>query len=462
MDLEFEHLHQPDGWLSPGMVQVGPDGRISAVHQTAPAGWSPAERMRGFAVPGMPNLHSHAFQRALAGRTEHREGHDGGDDNLWTWRRAMYRFVARLGPDDLGAIAALAYLELVRGGFTAVGEFHYLHLDPDGGQYVDLATMAWSIVDAATEVGIGLTVMPVLYRHAGPGRAVAPEQLRFVLAADDVVEIAGRIRARPDPLIDAGIAPHSLRAVGPDEIADLVASWRSLDGGSVHIHVAERPEEVAEVEAAYGSPPIRLLLDRIGIDSAWCLVHATHGTADELAAVAASGATIALCPVTEATVADGLFPLVDYAANAGRWGIGTDSNYATEVAAELRSLELGQRLREGRRNPLVRATSGPFAHAGRVLFDAALSVGQNGLDQAVGAVEPGNRADIVILDGDGPILAGHGTSSVLDAWLLSGGTSPVRDVMIGGRWIVRDGHHPAEVAILDRYRRTMARLAESL
>jgi len=459
-DLEFEHLHRRDGWSSPGRLTIGEDGLITTIHDAEPQGWSPVERIGGFAVPGMPNLHSHAFQRALAGRTEHRSGRDDRNDNLWTWRAEMYRFVAHLGPDDLEAIAALAYLELVKGGFTAVGEFHYLHRDPDGAHYSDPAEMTWALVSAARDVGLPITVLPVLYRHAGPGRPPAPEQARFVLEVDEVVELARRVRADGAGQVWSGIAPHSLRAVEPDELRELRAAWRAAGGGPVHVHVAERPEEVAEVEAAHGLPPLRLLAETVGIDASWTLVHATHGAPDEHRAVALSGATVALCPMTEATVADGLFPLVRYADAGGRWGIGTDSHYTTDVSAELRMLELGQRLLEGRRNPLVRDPGGVGAHAGRVLFDASISAGAASLGQPVGMLEPGARADLVVLDSAASVLAGHGPTTALDAWILAGGgVSPVRDVMIAGRWVVRDGHHGSEDDIIERYRRTLRRLA---
>ncbi|HEU0237040.1 MAG TPA: formimidoylglutamate deiminase [Candidatus Limnocylindrales bacterium] len=461
-DLEFEHLHRPDGWSSPGRLTISEDGLVATIHDSEPPGWSPAERITGFAVPGMPNLHSHAFQRALAGRTEHRSGRDDRIDNLWTWRAEMYRFVGRLGPDDLEAIAALAYLELVMGGFTAVGEFHYLHRDPAGVRYADPAEMTWALVSAARDVGLPITVLPVLYRHAGPGKPAAPEQSRFVLEVDEVVEIATRVRAGNPGQAWSGIAPHSLRAVDPDELRELVVAWGAAGGGPIHVHVAERPEEVADVRAAHGVPPLRLLADTIGIDAGWTLVHATHGEPDEHGAVARSGATVALCPMTEATVADGLFPLVRYAGAGGRWGIGTDSHYTTDVSVELRMLELGQRLLEGRRNPLVTESAGPVAHAGRVLFDAALSAGEASLGQPVGAIKPGVRADLVVLDPTATVLAGHGPTTALDAWILSGGgASPVRDVMIAGRWVVRDGHHGSEDGIIERYRRTLRRLAET-
>ncbi len=454
--LEFEHLHQPDGWLSPAFVEVGANGMIESVGADPTPDWTADERVRGFTVPGMPNLHSHGFQRALAGRTESRTA-DADADNLWSWRELMYRFVGRLDPDDLRAITAQVYLELVQGGFTSVAEFHYLHLDQGGRRYTEPATMALAVVEAARDVGIGLTVLPVLYRHAGVGRPPIAAQERFVLEVDEVLEIGARVDALDDPLVATGLAPHSLRAASIAEIRELIGDPRGQDR-PIHIHIAERPEEVAEVSAALGAPPVRILAAEVGIGPRWCLVHATHIDESEMRDIAESGAVVGLCPTTEATVADGLFPLARFISSEGRWGVGTDSHYATDAALELRCLELGQRLADGRRNPIAEPT-GLWSHSGRALFDRALAGGQQAVGQNVGVLRSGSRADVVVLDADHPTLIGHGPSTALDAWLLSGGTtSPVRDVMVGGRWVMRDGDHPSVRPIRERYRATVRRL----
>lgn len=456
--LQVEHLHRPTGWASPGYLEIGHDGLITGVHAVAPVRWQPDEHVEGFVIPGIPDLHSHAFHRAIAGRTECRQ--PGGQDDLWTWRRAMYDFATKVGPDELRDIAAMVYLELLRGGSTQVGEFHYLHRDLGGRVLADPGTMAWALVDAASTVGIGLTLLPVLYRHGGIGAPLRPEQERFRLDVDEVVAVAAAARDRDDPLVTGGVAPHSLRATTTAEIRALLDAWRATGGGPVHIHVAERVEEVDECRARLGASPIRLLLDEVGLDRDWCLVHATHATTEELAGVAAAGSTVALCPMTEATLADGLFPLSAFTALGGRWGIGTDGHHTTDVATELRCLELGQRLREGRRN-VVAASDGIRRHTGRALLDAALGTDAS-MDPVVGApvgrIDVGARADLVVLDGRVPALAAHGPETVLDAWILSGGPSPVRHVMVGGRWRIRDGHHPAEDAVLARYRATLERM----
>jgi len=454
--LEVEHLHQPGGWASPGYLTIDEGGRIAQVTDVAPLGWQPDEHVRGFAIPGVPNLHSHAFHRALAGRTERRA--EGAHDDLWTWRQAMYRVAARVGPDELRDIAAMLYLELLQGGFTQVGEFHYLHRDLRGQTFADRGTMAWQLADAAAQVGIGLTLLPVLYQQGGVHEPLRPDQARFRLDLGDVVDIAVAARDRGNPLLGAGVAPHSLRAVTIEGIRELAAAWRATGGGPVHIHVAERIEEVAVCRDRLGASPVRLLLDQVGIDEAWCLVHATHADAPELHDVARVGASVAICPVTEATLADGLFPLPAYQDARGTWGIGTDGHHTTDAALELRMLELGQRLTVGRRN-VAAAAAGPRRQTGRALLDGALA-GAPWLGAPMGRIEAGARADLVVLDGSVPVLAAHGPDTVLDAWTMSGGPSPVRDVMVGGRWRIRDGHHPDEAAIRERYVATMHRMAE--
>ena len=452
--LQVEHLHRPGGWASPGYLTIE-RGRVIDVADVAPVAWQADEHVRGFAIPGVPNLHSHAFHRAIAGRTELRA--DGARDDLWTWRQAMYRFATQVGPDECRDIAAMLYLELLLGGFTQVGEFHYLHRDLRGRTFADRGTMAWQLVDAAAQVGIGLTLLPVLYQQGGVGEALRTDQARFRLDVTDVVDIAVAARRRGDPLLAAGVAPHSLRAVTIEGIRELADAWRATSGGPVHIHVAERIEEVAVCRDRLGASPVRLLLDRVGIDETWCLVHATHADERELREVATIGASVAICPVTEATLADGLFPLPAYQAARGTWGIGTDGHHTTDAALELRMLELGQRLAVGRRN-VVTADTGPRRRTGRALLDGALA-GAPRLDANVGRIEPGARADLVVLDGTSPTLAAHGPDTVLDAWTMSGGPSPIRDVMVGGRWRIRDGHHPDEAAIRERYAATMHRMS---
>ena len=456
---EVEHLHQPDGWLSPGYVEVGADGTILSVSATRPQG--AVERLAGYGVPGLSNLHSHAFQRALAGRTEFVTA-ARAEDNLWTWRKEMYRLVDRLTPEDYEAIAALVYLEMLHFGMTAVCEFHYVHHQPGGARYANPAEMSDRVIAAAARTGLGMTLLPVLYAHGGIGKPVEETQKRFVHPVDDYLALIETLRGRRarHANLRVGLALHSLRAVTPDEAREALAGMRAIDPQArLHIHVSETTHEVEEVKAGLGARPVQWLLDNVGLGPQWCLVHATHLDASEIAGAAASGAAAGICPLTEATMGDGFFPLVEWHAAGGAWGIGTDSHYSTATAEELRILECGKRLELRRRNVIARPRAGDGAvHSGRTLFDGALAGGEQCSAQGGGALVAGQRADLVMLDADSPVLLGHTTQTVLDAWILGGTRNPVRDVMVAGRWVIRDGRHPDEDRILDDYRAAMARL----
>lgn len=448
----IEHLYRPGGWLSPGFVTIA-NGRIAAVAATAPAG-APVERLRGFGVPGMHNLHSHAFQRALAGRTESVDSARASDD-LWTWRTEMYRLVDRLSPEQYEAIAEFTYVQLLKGGFTSVCEFHYLHHAAAGVRYGNPAEMSERLLAAAAAAGIAITLLPTLYLHGGPGVAVAGAQRRFAHAdpAEYLTLVAAlqrQLRAADEATV--GVALHSLRAVAPGELAETTAGATALDPAMrTHIHVAETEREVEQVRAALGARPVAWLLDHAALDARWTLVHATHLDADEQRGLARSGAVAGLCPLTEATLGDGLFPLVGHQSLGGSWGIGTDSQYSASVAAELRMLECGQRLQHRRRNVLADPGSPQAAHSGRRLFDLALRGGQQSSGREAGPLEAGGRADLVVLDGAAPALLGHGPDTVLDAWILGAADNPVRDVMVGGRWVVREGRHAREDVAARRF-----------
>jgi len=451
---EVEHLHQPGGWLSPGFLETGADGTILAVSGARPER-GVDERLPGFGVPGLSNLHSHAFQRALAGRTEFVTG-ARAEDNLWTWRQEMYRLVDRLTPEAVEAVAALVYLEMLQFGMTAVCEFHYVHHRPGGQPHDNPAEMSDRIIAAATRAGLGLTLLPVLYAHGGIGRPVEETQRRFVHPVDDYLKLLETLRSRDAAHLRVGMALHSLRAVAPDEVRAALAGLDGIDPQArIHIHVSETTHEVAEVEAGLGARPVQWLLDNTGLDERWCLVHATHMDASEIAGAAASGAVAGICPLTEATMGDGFFALPEYHRAGGAWGIGTDSHYSTSTAEELRILELGKRLQLNRRNVLAapRADGAPV-HSGRLLFDTALAGGEQASGQGGGALVPGRRADLVMLDAESHVLLGHGPRTVLDAWLLAGTQNPVRDVMVGGKWVIRDRHHPQAGAIRAEWQRT--------
>ncbi len=455
------HLHQPAGWLSPGYLEIDTAGMIAAVHADQPRTWETADvrRLDGYVLPGMANLHSHAHQRGLAGKGEGGSGAPGGE-NFWTWRAQMYAFVERLSPDDVEAIAAQAYVEMLKAGFTTVGEFHYLHQDQNGEPYANPAELSERILSAADATGIALTLLPVLYTRGGIDKPPSHEQRRFVHR--DVGSFARVVehlitRVAGNPLWNVGVAPHSLRAVSADDLAAIRAITDRHPGMPVHIHIAEQTGEVEECVARLGMRPIAWLLAHADVDEQWTLIHATHGTSEELDAVAASGATVGLCPMTEANLGDGIFPLRDYHGRGGGWGIGTDSNVAISLVDELRLLDYGQRLIHRRRDALPVTEHGETRQPGRLLFDTALAGGARSLAQPIGAIRPGMRADLVELDPDAVPLLGHRPETVLDGWLFASSAPIARNVMVGGAWVVREGHHMREREILERFRAVVSR-----
>jgi len=439
VQLWFERALLPEGWAR--QVRFRFDGG-SAPAVEAGVAKDPADEVHAFAVPGLGNLHSHAFQRAMAGLTEV-AGPSG--DNFWSWREAMYRFAGRIAPEDLEAIAAQAYVEMLESGFTRVGEFHYLHRAPDGGAYADPAEMSARIAAAASATGIGLTLLPVFYAHSGFGRtAPGTAQRRFVQSLDEYVALMMRCREHLEPLPDAvlGIAPHSLRAVTPEELSALVRL-----PGPVHIHIAEQTKEVEDCIAWSGARPVQWLLDHAAVDARWCLVHATHMDGGETRDLAASGAVAGLCPITEANLGDGLFPLPEYLAAQGRFGIGSDSNLRIDCAEELRLLEYGQRLHLRRRNVTAAAQG---RSTGGTLFRAALAGGR----QALGAAD----FDLVSLDASHPALEGREGDALLDSWIFAAGSPAIDCVWRNGRKLVAGGRHRDREPVAARYRATIGRL----
>ena len=401
-----------------------------------------------FILPGMVNLHSHAFQRGMAGLAE-RAG--TGEDSFWTWRDVMYRFLHRLTPGDVEAIATMAYVEMLEAGFTRVVEFHYLHHDIDGRPYANAAEMAERIAAAAAATGIGLTLLPVLYSYGGfGGQPAARGQQRFVNTFEQFIGLreasAKAIEALPGALI--GMAPHSLRAATPEDLK-LAAEAFGRDG-PIHIHIAEQEKEVADCLAWSGRRPVEWLLDTGLVDDRWCLIHATHMTASETQRVAASGAVAGLCPVTEANLGDGIFPAVDYRSAKGRFGIGSDSNVLISVAEELRTLEYGQRLRDRRRNRL----GDPGMSIGRTLFDEALSGGR----QAAGLMLPSN--DQIQLDETRIELVNRTGDNMIDAWIFASARPLISEVTVDGRRVVEGGRHVIRDAAERQFAKIMARLVD--
>jgi formimidoylglutamate deiminase len=457
--LELEHLHQPDGFLSPGYLQLDARGFVSEVSAARPQA-AIAERIRGFALPGLSNLHGHAFQRAMAGFAE-RLSQSAPRDSFWTWRETMYDLALRITPEELEAVAAQLYVELLEAGFTSAAEFHYLHHAPDGSPYADRAELAARLLAAADRAGMRLTLLPVFYAHAGVHQPLGPRQRRFghrsVTDYATLLEgLHARLAGTPHRL---GVAPHSLRAVSGDELGELLALASGLDRSMpIHLHIAEQLAEVEEVRAALGATPVDWLLDHAPVDARFCLVHATHATPSECTRIARSGAVVGLCPETEANLGDGIFPLRHYAAAGGAFGVGTDSHVRVSAAGELRMLEYPQRLVERTRNVLADPAHQAWLSTGWRLFEACTRGGAQALAQPVGSLVPGKRADLVVLDADHPRLLGHGADTVLDAYVFSAGESAVRDVMVGGLWVVQGGRHRAREAVQRDFECAMAAL----
>ncbi|HWG66156.1 MAG TPA: formimidoylglutamate deiminase [Rhodanobacteraceae bacterium] len=396
----------------------------------------------------MPNLHSHAFQRAMAGLAERR---GPGDDSFWTWRETMYGFASRIGPDALRAVAAQLYVEMLKAGYTRVCEFHYLHNAPDGAPYADRAAMSRAVVEAARDTGIGLTLLPVLYMTGGfDGRPLSDRQRRFGLSVDAYLRLLESLCALESPGMRVGIALHSLRAVPEGAMREVLDAPLARDR-PIHIHIAEQIGEVQDCLGIRGARPVQWLFDHADVDARWCLVHATHLDESEMRAIAQSGAVAGLCPTTEANLGDGLFPLANYLDAKGVLGIGSDSHISVSPVEELRWLEYGQRLVMRHRNIAARK---PGASVGEMLWAAAL---RGGL-QAAGQREDETR-DVIVLDDSSPLLAARDEESVLDTFLFAGNTPLVRDVVAGGEWVVRDFRHRAEDRIAADYRAAVEALA---
>ncbi|MFP5515744.1 MAG: formimidoylglutamate deiminase [Alphaproteobacteria bacterium] len=444
-----------DGWASGVLLGFDAQGLITGLEAGLDAPPVGVERAAGPLIPGMPNLHSHAFQRAMAGLTE-RAG--PAEDSFWTWREVMYGFVGRIDPDSLQAVAAMAYAEMLERGYTSVAEFHYLHHDADGRPYADLAETSKRILAAADATGIGLTHLPVLYAQGGFGGQPAGEgQRRFLNDSDRLLAIVEACRAAPGGH-RTGLALHSLRAVSPDAMAAALSGLSALDPAApVHIHVAEQTAEVDACLAWSGRRPVQWLLDRGWPGPSWCLVHATHVTPDEVAGIAASGAIAGLCPTTEADLGDGLFPARDFLTRGGRFGVGSDSQVIIDAAEELRLLEFGQRLAARRRNLLAPEAG---ASTGAALYRAAVAGGAQalGLPEPAGGLATGQRADLVVLNPDDPRLYGRTDDILLDSYVFAGARSAMRDVVAGGRLVVRDGRHVDADAIAKGWRRAVDRL----
>jgi formimidoylglutamate deiminase len=438
----------PGGWAADVRIAIDADGTIASITPDSPR--ADATLLNGPVIAGMPNVHSHAFQRAFAGCAERGIT---GDDSFWTWRQAMYGLAARLGPEDLEAIAAYVYVEMLEAGYTAVGEFHYLHHDRDGRPYARRSEMGQRLLAAADEAGIGITLLPAFYRWSGFGKAPPlPEQARFINGVDAFIGLVDELAPwcrTPDRRL--GIAPHSLRAVAPDDLRMVLLALAERDPEApVHLHIAEQTAEVEAAVEALGMRPVAWLADHVELSRRWCLVHATHVTAGEIDLAAPTGAIAGLCPTTEGNLGDGIFPLAAWRAAGGAIAIGSDSGVSLDVGEELRWLEYGQRLRSRRRT---------IAPSPEALYVEAARFGGQALGRPVGTLAAGARADFVVLDAGDPVLCGK-IDTLLDRYVIAGGRRGLRDVYAGGIRVVEGGSHRRRDPIARRYRTTLAKLGQ--
>jgi formimidoylglutamate deiminase len=410
--------------------------------------------IKGIAIPAVPNVHSHAHQRLMVGLAE-RAG--PGADSFWTWREVMYGFALKLSPDDLEAVAAQAYVEMVKAGFSAVGEFQYLHHQPDGSPYDEPAEMSLRCISAAEQAGVAITMLPTLYNYSGfGGQQSTVGQRRFVNDTDRFLKIYETLKSvcGVNPRRRLGISPHSLRAVSPELLNTVL---NGIEGDArIHIHVAEQTREVDDCLAWSGKRPVEYLLDQFELSNRWCTIHATHMTGDETQRLAKSGAIAGLCPTTEANLGDGIFPADQFMKQGGTIAIGSDSQITISPAEDLRMLEYSQRLRDRTRNALA---SGAGASTGRTLHYAALKGGAACLDQPMGAISVGKRCDITVLDDEHPAMIGREQDAALDTWIFSAGNTAVKDMIVGGLHVVKDRRHIDEDRIQKKFTETVRRLS---
>ncbi|MDF3853467.1 formimidoylglutamate deiminase [Paracoccus sp. P2] len=442
----------PDGWAENVRVTVD-RGRIAAVEKdTAPQG-----HRAGLLLPALANLHSHAFQRAMAGLSEAKGPEPR--DTFWTWRQIMYRFLDHLTPEDVEAIAALVQMEMLEAGYATNVEFHYLHHRPGAGHYDNIAEMGERIAAAAGRTGIGLTLLPVHYQFGGVDRRpLAPGQNRFGTTPEEFQRLLegceAALRALP-PDAGIGVAPHSLRAVSPEGLAACVAL---RPGRPLHMHLAEQVPEIEEISAAYGRRPVEWLLENHNPDRRWTLIHLTHMTEDETRRLAATGAVAGLCPITESSLGDGIFNGTIWAEADGRIGFGSDSNIRISLVEELRTLEYSQRLRDRGRAILAE----PGRSTGRVIYEAGMDGGATAAGRETGAIRPGLWADLVAVGLDNPVMAGRKGDQMLDSLVFAGHDGLVRDTWSAGRHVVNDGRHMDRDRIIADYLATIARLQERM
>lgn len=448
----------PDGWADNVLIEYDKDGWIVGVDafKTPQHGKSEAEYVTGPLIPGMPNIHSHAFQRAMAGLTERASGKK---DTFWSWRDTMYRFQSQLEPEDMEALAAQVFVEMLKGGYTSVGEFHYIHHQPNGKPYKDRAVLSREIIKAALETGIAITHMPSLYAYGGFGeQSPAEGQKRFLNTVSGVMDIVKSLNDefKSVPQVTIGFAHHSLRAVSPEMLREGTRALRALlPDAPIHIHAAEQMAEVEGCLAWSKLRPVEWLLEHGNVDEKWCFIHCTHLTDAEILALAKSGVVAGLCPTTEANLGDGIFPLAQYFAAGGKFAIGSDSHISVNAFDELRWLEYVQRLVRQERT-IIKEVELPSV--GGTLYERALGGGAQALGRKAGRIESGYRADFLVLDNDLSFMSGKLRDHLLDAAIFAANENSIRDVMAGGKWVVRNRRHKREDQTLEHFRRVVRKL----
>ncbi len=449
-------------WQTDRTLILDSSGFITAIIEGEDAD---AIHLKGPVIPGMPNCHSHAFQRAFAGYSEYRQYDADGNpatDSFWSWRDIMYRFVANMSPDDLHAVAKFLYIEMLKAGYTCVAEFHYLHHQVGNVQYDDPAEMSHQVINAAEAAGIGMTHLPVLYTHAGFGElAPSSAQGRFIHQTEDYLRLLELLSSKyaDRACFKLGIAPHSLRAASEQQLKQVIPFIRAMDTEApIHIHIAEQQKEVEDCLAFYNQRPVEWLLNNHKVDEHWCLIHATHLTHSEIQALAKSNSIAGICPTTEANLGDGIFPAEDFLREGGHFAIGSDSHIAINIADELRLLEYGQRLTSYQRAVLVNQAC---PSVGQYLYLKAASDGAKALSQNIGEINLGKRADLVVLDPEHPSLFSKQNSQIMDAAIFACNQLPVKDVYVAGKQVIENGEHTASEEAIADYKKVLARIVQS-
>ena len=440
-------------WQTDKTIKLDSNGVIIDIYDGKDQG---SATLNGSVIPGMINCHSHAFQRAFAGFSEYR---GNKQDSFWSWRDIMYRFVAKMTPEDAAIVAEYAFIELLKSGFTSVAEFHYLHHQQNGSRYSDIAEMSHQVINAALNAGINITHLPVLYSYAGFGhKQPSNAQGRFINTTESYVQLWERLQSHYQNTegLQLGIAPHSLRAVSEQQLAEIIPWVQQKNANSpIHIHIAEQKQEVEDCLAFYGKRPVEWLLEKFSVDQNWCFVHATHLTEKEVTQLASSGAVAGICPITEANLGDGIFPTSEYLQKGGRLAIGSDSHILINVAEELRLLEYGQRLTKYQRAVLTSehcSSVGQFIYL-KSAFDGALASSRNS-----GVIEIGKRADFVVLNDKASSMLAKQNHQRLDAAIFASAEMPISQVVIAGKVVVEDNKHSNQERVTQAYERVLNKL----